>query len=666
MERLAKWIVEKRRRILSLFLLLTLVSGWLMTEVSVNYDMSYYLPADSAVRQGTSLMQEEFPPEGSIRVMLGGLDATAQETAHDRLMEIEYITHVGMQTAGENTLYHLTIGVDIFSDAGRQVQDEISAAFTGYDLTISSEAAMPVDILMIALPAILILLVIFFIMCNSWFEPVIFLINIGVAIVINMGTNIIFPSVSDVTVSIAAILQLVLSMDYSIIFLDRYRLEKAQVGDKYIAMQNTLKSSFTTISSIAVTTIVGMAMLTLMSFAIGRDFGLVIAKGVLISLLCVFAVMPPLILRFDALLEKTIKPALPLRMDKLSTFNHRGRVVTSLLFLALFVAAFFIRGNIEITYSIADYDPIHQAFELENPIVILYENADETQMEALTQTWAERAEVTQIQSYARTLGQQMPSPEEVATLAQMAPDQLAEMLALYEEGRGQFVGENFSRLILQTNLPVESEETFAFLRSIMAEMTVLDGAFYVIGESAMAYEMSQDFPRELDRITILTTIAFFLVVLLSFRKLSLAIILVAVIQSAVFITMAAAYFQDGGIMYLPLIIAQCLLKGRVIDYGILYTANYMEAREKFAVPEAMIQAMNHSIHTIATSSFIIIGITGIMGVIYLNINGAIADIMLLVALGCLIGALITVFFLPGLIAVFDKFVSKKKKGHLSK
>ena len=660
MERLAKFIVEKRRWILSLFLLLTLISGWLMTEVTVNYDMSYYLPADSAVRQGTSLMQEEFPPEGSIRVMLGGLDSAAQETAYGRLMEMGHVTHVEMQTAGENTLYHISIDVDIFSDTGRQVQDEIDSAFAGYDMTISSEAAMPVDILMIALPAILILLVIFFIMCNSWFEPVIFLINIGVAIAINMGTNIIFPSVSDVTVSIAAILQLVLSMDYSIIFLDRYRLEKAQVGDKYIAMQNTLHNSFTTISSIAVTTIVGMAMLTLMSFAIGRDFGLVIAKGVLISLLCVFAVMPPLILRFDSLLEKTAKRALPLRMDKLSRFGYRGRVVTSLMFLALFIAAFFIRGNIEITYSVADYDPIHQTFALENPIVVLYENTDETQMETLAEHWAERTEVTQVQSYAQTLGQHMPTAEEMVFIAQMAPEQLEDMLEFYEEGRGQFVGEQFSRLILQTNLPVESEETFAFLRSIVADMVVLDGAFYVIGESAMAYEMSQDFPRELDIITILTTIAFFLVVLLSFRKLSLAIILVAVIQSAVFITMAAAYFQDGGIMYLPLIIAQCLLKGRVIDYGILYTANYMEARQELGVPEAMVQAMNHSIHTIATSSFIIIGITGIMGMIYLNINGAIADIMLLVALGCLIGALITVFFLPGLIALFDKFVSKKR------
>ena len=672
MEKMAEFLVKKRTVMLFLFLLLAGINVWLMTMVTVNYDMSQYLPVDSASRQGALIMGEEFPPASTIYLMFEGLGDAALMDVYDTLSGIPYVANVGFEPGsdrhqqGDHTLYIVTIGVDIFSSEGSGVLSTIDHTWSAYDLVVSSAASMPVDIMTLAIPAVIILLVIFIFMAHSWFEPLIFIVNIGVAILLNMGTNAIFDSVSDITISIAAILQLVLSMDYSIIFLDRYRQEKERTPDKYVAMKQTLRNSFATISSISFTTIVGMIMLVFMSFTIGRDLGLVIAKGVFFSMICVFAVMPALILKFDGLMEKTAKPTLPLRMGKVAAFSYRGRFVMLLAFVALFVGAFFLRGGVEITYTVGDYDLVRMTFPQENTLVVLYQNTGEEQVAALAERWAGDARVSRVDSYALTLGQAMPSPEEMATMAQqMPPEMLAEMGAelaeLYEAGRRQFLGENFSRLMIHTDLPMESPETFSFVASLRAELArVVGGETYLLGESAMAYEMSRSFPGELDLITILTTIAFFVVAAIAFKSLSVSVLLVLVIQSSVFITMASTYFQEGGIMFLALIIAQCLLKSRIIDYGILYTANYIEARRSLDVKEATAQALNHSIHTIMTSGLIIIAITLVLGILFAGTNDAVSEILLLVARGCAIGVGLTVFILPSLTAVFDRFVCKRK------
>jgi len=236
-----------------------------------------------------------------------------------------------------------------------------------------------------------------------------------------------------------------------------------------------------------------------------------------------------------------------------------------------------------------------------------------------------------------------------------------EMVAAAE----MFVSENFSRMIIDTTFDFESEETFAFIDQMTEELNaMLTGQFYILGTSAMPYEMSQTFPRESSFITLLTTIAFFIVVAISFKSFAVSAILAIAIQAAVFITMGVTYFQEGGIMFLPLIIAQVLLKSRVIDYGILYTANYIEARRTHSIKDAIITALNHSIDTILTSGLIIVLITFVVGLLFRGVNVAISEILLLIAQGCFIGVVLSIFVLPSLVAVFDRFVTKAKaKSH---
>jgi predicted RND superfamily exporter protein len=215
---------------------------------------------------------------------------------------------------------------------------------------------------------------------------------------------------------------------------------------------------------------------------------------------------------------------------------------------------------------------------------------------------------------------------------------------------------------MNTNLPIESKETDAFIEWLTVELDErLEGEAFLVGESAIAYEMSLNFPDEFSFISLLTVAAFFIVAAMAFRSFSVSALIVAIIQASVFITMAVMGLTGNGIMYLALIIAQALLKGRVIDYGILYMANYFEFREKKDVLGATIMALNNSIHTIMTSGLIMVVMCFVVGIGFMSTNAAVGEIMLLIALGCAIGLIITIFILPSLTAVFDKWVYQPGK-----
>lgn len=786
MSKLAAFILEKRNWLLGFAALFAVVNIYLMGLVTVNTDMTLYLPEGSNVRAGLDILRDQFDDVGgTLHVMFED-----SESHTERLQVLPGVDAITYRHQDGFTLYTLEL-----SDTS-DILEAIEAEFDGYTYHLSGavEGVDPVPdnmMLWIAIPSVIILSLILFAMCASWFEPVIFFINIGIAILINLGTNVIFEHVSDVTMMIAALLQVVLSMDYAIIFLNRFRLEKGLESDVKIAMRNTIKNSFSVISGIAFTTIVGMLMLVFMSFQIGADIGFVIAKGVFVSLICVFAVMPALILQFEGLIEKTAKPVLTLKMNKVGSFAHKSRYAMLVIFLALFGAATYLQSGIVITYSETGADPVHHVFDLDNAFVVLYENNDEAAMSELLADLESENFVLEVSAYHNTLGRaltltqlaetleldplmvglifrnhasgdlpeltlgeflaflqnditQIPlfsgflDPEmagqlemlplmidpammgatmtvwELAELLQMEPAMVTQLLFVYDLTRGDqptrtmtlpdfmtllvadfrhhplfgqvfdletfwqletgiselenarqmLVGNQFSRAIIQTNLPIESPETFAFMDDLLEQLDSLPSRTYVVGASAMPHEMAQSFPSELSFITVLTAIAFFFVTALSFKSVPVAIILVFVIQAAVYVTMGTIYFMDDGIMYLPLIIAQVLLKSRVIDYGILYTANYIEARKHLEPKAAIISALDVSMPTILTSGLIIILVTFVTGLVFMDINSSISSILLLIAKGCLIGTLISVFVLPNLIAVFDKWVTRAKaKAH---
>jgi hypothetical protein len=253
-----------------------------------------------------------------------------------------------------------------------------------------------------------------------------------------------------------------------------------------------------------------------------------------------------------------------------------------------------------------------------------------------------------------------PNPQFAPFFDEATLFQLREARDAIDAGRVFLVGGEYSRLTLDTTLTEESEATFDFIESIRMELReVLSGEFFIVGGLAVAYEMHESFPGELALITMLTAISVYVTVAIAFKSLVIPLILVSVIQCAIFLTMGSTYFQGMSIIYLALLIVQCLLKAATIDYAILYTAHYTERRKTEAKKKAVVSALNNSIHTILTSGLISGTITLLVGVMYVNINAAISEILLLVARGCFIAMALVVLVLPSLLLVFDRLICKE-------
>ena len=319
MKKLAKFLVKKRLWLFIGSVITAIVCLILMNFVTINQDMSNYLPKNSNMRAGLEIMKREFPTtdlnEG-FKLMFENLTETQKQVVQKNIsvypgvQSVEYELNSEKYNSGKYTLYVIT---SEYKDLG-QLSDLAENMFTHFksNYTVYVYYGNPMyNVLDVLLPlAIGIFLIALIILCKAYVEVFLLLASIGFSILINMGTNIIFPSISDMTLSIASVLQLALSIDYSIMLFHRYEQEKIRIAERpnnALAMARAIKNVFNSVFSSALTTIVGLLMLLLMSFTIGADIGLVMAKGILCSFICVFTVMPTLVLWCDKLLTTTNK-----------------------------------------------------------------------------------------------------------------------------------------------------------------------------------------------------------------------------------------------------------------------------------------------------------------------------------------------------------------------
>lgn len=421
MKKIASFIVRKKIFILILMLLLTVTCGILIPKVNINTDMTKYLPDNSSMKKGMDIMEDEFSQVEetyTIRAMFEGLSSNQKSKIKDKLEAVPNVDSVTYEADDSDynkdnyTLYVISTkyGYDTPEEAG--IEEYISENFTDYDVTVSNDDTSSPDIppLVVAM-ALVIMLIILFIACGSYIEPVLFLVTIGMAIVINLGTNIILGEISDITMGISAILQLVLSMDYSIILMNRFRQELQKNGNKNEAMTSALTAAVSSITSSSVTTIVGLIMLVFMSFKIGADLGIVLAKGVFCSLICVFTVLPGLILIFHKLILKTTKKTRShkerrsvLQIMGNFSYKYRGRI--ALAFALLFIGSYFLQTSTKIAYTLTDEDPIADIFPPTNQIVVLYNNKDEGKIGSLADKLEKNKNVKSVSAFSTTLGKQ--------------------------------------------------------------------------------------------------------------------------------------------------------------------------------------------------------------------------------------------------------------------
>ena len=431
-KKVASLIVDKRNWILGVMLLFSVLSVFLMQKVEINEDMTKYLPDDSSMKVGMDIMENDFPEmetTQTIRVMFDDLTDADKQRVLEKLETLEYVDCVDYEANGEDynvdnhTLFVVNTTYDYGTTEELAIEEALDTQFTEYTMVWNNDdTSLPEIPLMVLLAALAVLLVVLFVMCGSWIEPVLFLVVIAFAILINMGTNIVLGTVSSITFSIASILQLVLSMDYSIILMNRYRQEKAICGDKKEAMKLALENSFSSISSSAMTTVLGLLMLVFMSFKIGMDLGIVLAKGVFVSMICVLTMMPGIILLFDKWIEKTAKKELHIPMNWAGTFAHKMRYVLGFGFLIVFIAVCFLQQKTDIAYTLAKTDEVAKVFPGDNMLVVVYDSGDEAAMAEIAEWLDEDEQVKSVMAYHTMLNKGYSAKELAQEISGMSED----------------------------------------------------------------------------------------------------------------------------------------------------------------------------------------------------------------------------------------------------
>ena len=291
--------------------------------------------------------------------------------------------------------------------------------YTSGEIAEEYKTILPFWIIILAISSALIILII---MSESYIEPFLYLASIGIAVILNKGTNIIFGSISNITDSISAILQLALSMDYSIMLMNRYTQECEKEKDKIKAMKKALYDSFSAISSSSVTTIVGLLALVFMSFTIGKDLGFVLAKGVLFSLLSIFTCLPALILMFDKIINKTKKKYLNIKLNILGKFAYKVRYLSITAFIIIFLISFALKGNLVILYTDSETDNIAKIFNTNNQMAIIYNNKDENKITEYCKKLEKNNKIDEVLCYGNTINEKLKYNELSEKLASLKED----------------------------------------------------------------------------------------------------------------------------------------------------------------------------------------------------------------------------------------------------
>ena len=429
---LANFVVKNRIAVLAVMLVLTLAAAVCALFVEVNADMTKYLPDDSNMKIGMDIMEEAFPElesSNTIRVMFDDLTEADKAVILEKISSIEHVDSVDHDPVsadynkGNHTLFVINMSCDYDSPEEKAIEAELASRFADYKLIWQNDDTSSPDIPAVVIVVIIIILfAILFTMCGSWLEPFLFLLTIGMAIVLNAGTNLLLGTISDVTSSITALLQMVLSMDYSVIMMNRYRQERKLEPDKIHAMKSAWAKAFASVSSSSLTTVVGLLMLVFMSFKIGTDLGVVLAKGVFISMICVLTILPGLIIICDELLIKTAKKELHVPTDWIAKFSHKGRYALTALFFVLFAAFYIWQTKTQIDYTLVKDDAVVDVFPMTNPVVMVYESRDENNLEPLISTLEENDKVSSVTAYSTILGRPHNSTKLVDAIGELSDE----------------------------------------------------------------------------------------------------------------------------------------------------------------------------------------------------------------------------------------------------
>lgn len=691
MKKFGKLIVKLRIPILILSVLLLIPAAIGYFNTKVNYDILYYLPGDIDTMKGQDILLDDFGKGAYAMVVVDGMN---KKNVSELVKKVEKVDHVAsvisyngivgdgvpaeilpdkFRSYFENDDSGATLFAIFFDDTTsstetmdaieelRDVTDKqcyiagMSAVVT--DTKSMSEKETPIYVLV----AVLLVCVVLAIFMDSFLVPVLFMVSIGMAIVYNLGTNIFLGEVSYITKALAAVLQLGVTLDYSIFLWHSYKEEKEKnPGDHKEAMAVAIGNTLTSVVGSSITTVAGFIALCFMSFTLGLDLGIVMAKGVIFGVIGCVTILPSLILTFDKALEKTMHKEIMPNFDKPARWIVKHSWLFLIVFLGLLYPAIYGYNHTKVYYDLSDTLPdklncsqanklLAKNFDKTNSIYMILAdtNLSKDDSIAMIDEIKKLDGISTAMSLDSVVGAELPT--------EMLPDSLVSELK----------GNEYQIMMISTNYAIASDEINDQIDKVDEIAKKYDAKSMVIGEAPCTKDLITITDKDFKTVSIVSIAAIFVIIFFVLKSISLPVILVAAIEFAIFVNMGIPYFTGTSIPFISSVVIGTIQLGATVDYAILMTTRYKRERAAGeSKKEAISIALGTSIPSIIVSALGFFAAT--FGVGMIASVDMISSLCILMARGAIISMLVVIFILPSLFVLFDKLIINTSIGFKSK
>lgn len=684
MIKFGKWIVKNRIPVLIVGLILLIPSLIGMLKTRINYDLLTYLPSDIDTVKGQNILLEDFGKGAFSLIVTEGMEQREVAALTDKLSEVDHVStalwysslldisipmellpekYYNMFNDGDATL------IAVFFDSGTSEDATIKAIedvkdvcndncyVTGMSALVSELKTLceEEEIIYVAI-AVGCCLVVMMLLMDSFLAPIIFLASIGMAILYNMGSNFFMGEISFVTKALVAVLQLAVTMDYSIFLWHSYQEQKIRYnGDKERAMAHAIKATFTSVIGSSITTVAGFLALCFMTFTLGFNLGIVMAKGVVLGVISCITILPSLILIFDKPLEKTRhRPLLP-KSEKLAKGIVKYPVVFVVLFVIIIVPAFIGYKNKTVYYELSaslpqDIDYIKANSELDKHfdianlnMALLDANLDSEKATEMLEELSDVEGVNFALGFNSLVGPYIPK--------EIIPDSITSIL----------MSDKYQLVLISSKYKTATDEVNTQIDTLTDIVKKYDKNGMIIGEAPCTKDLISITDHDFAVVNIISIISIFVIILLVLKSVSIPVILVAVIEFAIFINLGIPYYTGQTMCFVAPICISTIQLGATVDYAILMTTRYK--RERFLGAnkiEAVTTALSSSIPSILVSALGFFAAT--FGVAVYSDIDIISSMCMLMARGAIISMFSVILILPAMLRLFDSLILKTSLG----
>ncbi|MDY0023538.1 MAG: MMPL family transporter [Candidatus Izemoplasmatales bacterium] len=660
-----------------LFLVISIIFAF---QVKVNYDMTEYLANDSETSKGLIVLDETFGNNALVELMVKDITIEESLTIKNNIKNIdgvlivswlddyvdpylyEYVdpSIVEQFYKENNALFQIVLKGNTYETYHEDTIKEINTLLEEKESFMRGEVLENIEARNIAenelIKIILLILPICFIILifasRSWLEPLLILGVLGVAVIFNLGTNALLPNVSFITLTLSSALQLAISLDYSIFFIHRYYEYRDQGLVVNEAINLAFKKSLPVISASALTTMVGFLALLFMRYKIGMDIGIVLSKGIFFSYLATVFLLPVVILITHKLLDKLRHRHFMFNLSKLNPILIKFRYLFIGLFIILLGLGVVYQSKSEYLYGSSEYSgedsiiskdkiEIKEYFEEYSSVTLLLKNSDKTQELSLLQELSSNEHIKKIDALYLVI--------DINTPPELIPDYIL----------SQYVRNDYTRISIYTDLLTENDEMFEFASDLNNDVDNLYDDYYILGMISSTAEIKDMVTKDTMLVFVLSILFIAIILFIIFRNILIPIILLLVIQSAVWFNVGLLAINDRTVVYIGYLVVFALQLGATIDYGVLYASRYIEYRKNHVKNDAMYNSIKNTSIPIMISG-IVLAAAGFTEMIFSDIK-VVSDIGLLIGRGALLSAGFVLFFLPCIIYIFDKVIIKKEK-----